>query len=293
VIFIVHDLIPLQHPEYFLGVDAWFSNENFVSHFERWFEYVSVCATALICNSKATTDAVCYQLKARSSASSLVVSNFYLGYDPDVAVQSGEQPPNAAVVLSHLLARPTFLMVGTIEPRKGHALALRAFDLLWAEKREVNLLIIGQAGWNTQGIAELIRRHAFNGSRLFWCEGAGDEFLRNAYRQSKCLLALSEAEGFGLPLLESAYHRLPIVCRDIPVFREVCGKHGASFFRGTEPHELRDYLLQWLLSSEAYGRPCSSSIRLISWEESAKEFMQAAGLGGAEMSDWLDRRTGM
>ena len=52
-------------------------------------------------------------------------------------------------------SRPSLLMVGTLEPRKGHPLALDAFELLWGEGVEANLVIIGHEGWHA---GELVNR---------------------------------------------------------------------------------------------------------------------------------------
>ena len=38
-------------------------------------------------------------------------------------------------------------MVGTIEPRKGYQQVLDAFDRLWGQRQDVNLIIVGAEGW--------------------------------------------------------------------------------------------------------------------------------------------------
>ena len=78
-------------------------------------------------------------------------------------------------------------------------------------------------------IVEKLRHHPELGKRLFWLEGISDEYLEKVYATCVCLIAASEDEGFGLPLIEAARHRIPILARDIPVFREVAGDH-ASYF---------------------------------------------------------------
>ena len=59
--------------------------------------------------------------------------------------------------------------------------------------------------------------------------------------QSDVLVAPSRGEGFGLPLIEAAQHKLPIFARDIPVFREVAGENAFFFQSNTiyfclDPH---------------------------------------------------------
>ena len=50
-----------------------------------------------------------------------------------------------------------------------------------------------------------------------------DDILRDLYLLSDCVLFPSRQEGFGLPVLEAALHRLPILCGDIPAFRALEG----------------------------------------------------------------------
>jgi glycosyltransferase involved in cell wall biosynthesis len=45
--------------------------------------------------------------------------------------------------------------------------------------------------------------------------------LADIYRDQDCFLLMSEYEGFGLPVLEAQQFGLPVVCSDIPVFREI------------------------------------------------------------------------
>ena len=109
-------------------------------------------------------------------------------------------------------------MVGTIEPRKEHAQTLAAFEQLWEEGVNANLIIVGQQGWLVDAFGSNVRHHPELSKRLFWLEGISDEYLEKVYKTSTCLIAASEGEGFGLPLIEAAQHKLPIIARDIPVF---------------------------------------------------------------------------
>lgn len=49
----------------------------------------------------------------------------------------------------------------------------------------------------------------------------GDEELAGLYRLADALIFPSRQEGFGLPVLEAALHRLPAFCSDIEVLREL------------------------------------------------------------------------
>jgi glycosyltransferase involved in cell wall biosynthesis len=49
----------------------------------------------------------------------------------------------------------------------------------------------------------------------------GDRSVADLYRMADAVLLPSESEGFGLPLLEAALCRAPLVCADIPVLRDL------------------------------------------------------------------------
>jgi glycosyltransferase involved in cell wall biosynthesis len=87
------------------------------------------------------------------------------------------------------------------------------------------------------------------------------------------LLAASEGEGFGLPLIEAARHGLPLVARDLAVFREVAGEH-PTYFSGRSSSDLADVLRAWLRSPEASAR-CSFRPSLLTWAESAQQLWMA------------------
>jgi glycosyltransferase involved in cell wall biosynthesis len=53
--------------------------------------------------------------------------------------------------------------------------------------------------------------------------------VADLYRVSDVVLMLSGAEGFGLPVLEAAVARVPLVCADIPILREVGGDELYTF----------------------------------------------------------------
>ena len=169
-------------------------------------------------------------------------------------------------------------MVGTVEPRKGHAQVLDAFEQLWAKGGSERLVIVGKPGWMLDDFVGRLKRHAERGRRLVWIEEASDEYLGQLYSASACLIAASHGEGFGLPLIEAAAHGLPIIARDIPVFREVAGDH-AFYFGASSAEGLADAIVQWLQLDRAGKAPSSTDMPRLSWAESAAN-LQRLLLGG-------------
>lgn len=74
------------------------------------------------------------------------------------------------------------------------------------------------------------------GQRLLW-RGGSDDDLADLYAAADCFVYPSEAEGFGIPLVEAAKLGCPVACSDIPPFREVLGEH-ARFFDPRDEHAI-------------------------------------------------------
>ncbi len=241
VYFMVHDLLPIRTPEVFPpGAD-----ENFV----KWLRVISK-ADGAICVSKAVADDLTkWQMQADIDFEDRRPFNIgWSHHGADVANSSPSKglPKDAERVLRQISRRPSFLMVGTIEPRKAYLQTIEVFGKLWLEGIDVNLVIVGKEGWENlpdnlrrdiPRTVECLKSHPELNKRLYWLNAISDEYLEKVYGASACLIAASYGEGFGLPLIEAAQHNLPIIARDIPVFREVAGSY-AQYFAANEPGAL-------------------------------------------------------
>ena len=266
VYFVVYDLLPVLMPQFFKA--------NTHKSFEQWLRVVG-CGDGVVCISKAVADDFVQWFKAKDVVlpPCFLVDFFHLGADIAASEPTRGIPEDSGKVLSILSINTSFLMVGTVEPRKGHAQTLAAFEQLWAESHKVNLIIVGKQGWEIEALAERLHNHSELDKHLFWLEGASDEYLERLYAASNCLIAASEGEGFGLPLIEAAQHKLPIIARDIPVFREVAGDN-AFYFNGTSPMELAVSIKEWLILYEKGLAPNSSKMIWLTWKKSAQQLLE-------------------
>jgi glycosyltransferase involved in cell wall biosynthesis len=265
--FVIYDLLPIQFPDYW-------PEQHSVDRVHRDWLYVICKFDGVICISRAVADELQAWLKENSPPRlrPLAINWFHLGADVDNSMPSKGMPSNANDVLNLINSRPAFLNVGTIEPRKGQAQTLAAFEVLWQAGVDINLVFVGKLGWMMEALAENIRSHSELGRRLFWLEGISDEYLEAVYMASTCLIASSEGEGFGLPLIEAAQHKLPIIARDIPVFREVAGNH-ASYFSGFEAVDLAVVISSWLDDKKKGVAIKSDQLPWLTWQESASQLL--------------------
>jgi glycosyltransferase involved in cell wall biosynthesis len=262
--FIVYDILLVQRP------DWW--PEGISAAFEAWLGSLSEVATGLICISEAVAEEVRQWLASHPPVQIFgpTVNSFHLGADIENSLPSTGMPNNAMLVLEQLRSQNSFLMVGTLEPRKGHAQTLAAFEELWQQGHELNLVIVGKRGWLVEPLIEKLLKHPELNQRLFWLEAISDEYLQKVYAASTCLIAASEGEGFGLPLIEAAQYQIPLLVRDIPVFREVAGDH-ASYFSGLAPQVLVAVIQQWLTDD---ATPQSVHMPYLNWQESARQLIK-------------------
>lgn len=266
IIMTIYDLIPVQYGALY--------PKALTVGFSDWLEGVMRIADGVVCDSKAVTEEVKQWLIKHPGERqrSLPIGYFHLGSDIESSIPSQGPEGEGENLLLACDLRPTLLMVGTLEPRKGHAQAVAAVESLWKAGIDINLIIIGKEGWRTQFLARKLLRHEERDQRLFWMEGASDALLLRLYSNASALLAASLAEGFGLPLIEAAHHGLPIIARDIPVFREVASEH-AFYFTGESTESLSTAIRQWLILHDQGNEPNSRGITFLSWEESSRQLI--------------------
>jgi glycosyltransferase involved in cell wall biosynthesis len=264
--FIIYDLLPVLRPEVFPRLVE--------PAFARWLDSVTRVSDGLVCISRAVADELLAWLQrtAPERRGPLDIGYFHLGADLAASLPSLGLERNAAQVIEQVSARPTFLMVGTVEPRKGHAQALSAFERLWAAGVDASLVIVGKQGWNVEQTVERMLSHPKQGKRLLWLQGISDEMLLRLYESAAALLLASEGEGFGLPLVEAAQRSLPIIARDLPVFREVAGEH-AFYFTGRAPENLVDAISTWLALRERGEAPSSEGMPWLTWAQSTAQLL--------------------
>ena len=277
IYFVVYDLLPVLRPEWF--------HDGIALCFPSWVQTIATVSDGLICISRAVADDVKAWLDVANSSRlrDLKLGYFHLGADIENSQPSKGLPDDADKVLGALRAKPTFVMVGTVEPRKGHVQAFAAFEQLWAKNVDVNLVIVGKAGWGVEGLAEVLGQQAEQNDRFFWLQGISDEYLERVYGASSCLLAASLGEGFGLPLIEAAQKGLPILARELPVFREVAGDH-AFYFKGDAAEDLAAAVEAWLLLEQEGKAPPSTGMEWLTWKQSAEQ------IGRVMLDDaWYER----
>lgn len=277
IYFVVHDLLPVLNPQW------WTKNKNqeieVVQNFERWLDTIIENNGAICVSHNTANDLKNWIQKHRTACRNdfqILVS--HNGADIDNEKEYGELTKDDRDIIEIFKSRYTFLMVGTLEPRKGQYQVLKAFETLWSQDRDINLVIVGKQGWVIEDLVEDIEKSTENGKRLFWLNSISDSYLEEVYKSSTCLIVASEGEGFGLPLIEAAQHKLPIIARDLPVFREVAQEYAYYCKDSKDPDIFVKAVEDWIELYERDEHPKSDEMPWLSWGESKDRLLEAIGI---------------
>jgi len=202
-IALVHDLIPIEHPEYArAGGD--------VIHRTRMATLARL-ADGLIANSHATAAGLA-RLLPQAHAPAIRVAP--LGTHGAV-----RQPPKLVPP-----TEPYFVCLGTIEPRKNHLLLLNIWRRLAdTTQNPPRLLVIGKRGWENENIVDMLERCPAVAAHVDEINGMADADVSAALTGACALLMPSFAEGFGMPVAEALMVNTPVICSDLPALREAGG----------------------------------------------------------------------
>lgn len=260
--FVVYDMLPLKLREHFSDAVA--------RNFNGWLNTVSR-SDGLI----AISQSVMMDIAAWAHATKLPLSqplrlgHFKLGSDIEREI---EEAPRKAIIqwLEDRRKSRVFVTIGTLEPRKRQGQIVDAMNALWLNRADISLVIIGKVGWKCDELVEAIKSHEEFGNRLLWLEEATDADLLAVLQSADALVAASEDEGFGLPIVEAQRVGLPVIARDIPVFREVAGED-ATYFSGYHRLDLTKCIETWLGThprpkAKMPAKPGST------WSDSADDF---------------------
>ncbi len=258
--YVIYDIIPLLHPQ--------FTTEGMDEYFRTWLNGLMGHADRLICISQSVAD----ELRIYTDENFPLIehkpkiTSFHLG--AGIGNYSGSEK------LPDMKGKLTFLIVGTVEPRKGHSQLLSAFEKLWSEGQDINLVIVGKKGWMVDALLDKIITITERKQHLTWLEGISDEYLSSLYSSSSCLIIASETEGFGLPMIEAAKYDLPIIARDIPVFREIAGDHAFYFTDNHEVESIAQAITEWMELFQSDTHPRSSNMPWLTWRESTLQLLE-------------------
>ena len=200
---LVHDLIPIEFPEY--------ARPDGAALHRRRVDTIVSRADGILTNSHATLAALQPYLDRAGRTPEVRVA--HLGTDPISAVRPEGQ-------------HPYFVCVGTIEPRKNHLLLLHIWRSL-SERHGPHaiprLILIGRRGWENEQVVDMLERCPALVGCVEEKGGLPDREVQAIIAGAQALLLPSFAEGYGMPVTEALTLSVPVVCSDLPALHEAGG----------------------------------------------------------------------
>lgn len=239
-IFFIHDLIPIEHPEFNRkGEDA--------KHLLR-MQVVSQFANYVIVNSEVTSAA----LKSHLNKNRLRIPGIKaISLGTDFSQRIEDRLPALQA------ERPYFVILSTIEPRKNHILLLRCWQKMVEElgQKAPRLIIIGRRGWNNERVFDFLDNSSLMGGHLLECNDLDDCEVAAIVRGARALLMPSKAEGYSLSIIEALQLGVPVIASDIPIHREVAGE----FAEYLDPDDVN----LWVSRLISYAKAASADMDLV------------------------------
>lgn len=204
--FFIHDVIPLDYPE-FCSPPA---RKNHIGRMQT----VADRADCIIVNSEYTRQRVLHYLTPdRWTAQNIFVSQ--LGVDlPQIASTEDVFTPDT----------PYFVCLGTMEGRKNlvHLLNVwrRIFETAGPD-RTPRLVFVGKRGWECENVFDVLDRTAELSPYLAEVTGLNDVELVRLLNGASGMVTPSWVEGYSLPPVEAICHGVPVIASDIDAHREL------------------------------------------------------------------------
>lgn len=157
-------------------------------------------------------------------------------------------------------AAPILLLPVRVTPRKNIELALHTLVELKKQFPQAALVVTGPLGPHNennlnyfQALHKTRAQLGLQGSVHFLTELVNtflpDEVIADFYRIADALLFPSREEGFGIPLIEAAFSRLPVFCADIPPLRELGLGDVTYFAPDADPIRVAEPIARYFQSS--------------------------------------------
>ncbi|WP_338665867.1 glycosyltransferase family 1 protein [Pararoseomonas sp. SCSIO 73927] len=195
VALLVYDLIPVARPE--------FCDPGLVRTFRAWMESTLPAVDRFFAISRASAAdlerlAPCLGFRLPGPVMALPVGS---GFGQEQAGGSGPTPPRVAA-----LPPGYALLVSTVEARKNHLMAFRAWRRLldtMPEEEVPTLVFAGRVGWMVADLMQQLENCGWLAGKVVLVEDPSDTELAALYAGCRFTLFPSHYEGWGLPVTES------------------------------------------------------------------------------------------
>lgn len=208
----MHDLIFERYPQQYKAVD--------VTIYRKKFRYAALHADMLIAISRQTS----MDLQQYYGVPEKKIRVCYQSCNPAFAQTAGEEELHS-IRAKYNLPHQYLLSVGSVIERKNLLTVCKALNTLKG-KLDIPLVVIGTGGDYMQKVKEYIKANGL-AERVVWLsermDGVEGTDMPAIYQAATLMLYPSVFEGFGIPVLEALWSRLPVITSNVSCMPETGG----------------------------------------------------------------------
>jgi glycosyltransferase involved in cell wall biosynthesis len=156
------------------------------------------------------------------------------------------------------------VMLGSLEPRKNHLQFFDALEILHRDSLKFEAFILGSAGWENNHLVERIEKMQSEGIDLVRITDITDDSIREIVGSSQVLVQISEAEGYGLPVVEALALGTKVIVSNIRPLVDI-GNEDVSVVELGNAQQLAESLKSHLKNSPEGFAPYPDSVQWSDW----------------------------
>jgi glycosyltransferase involved in cell wall biosynthesis len=233
-VVVIHDLIFLRYPEMYPKFDAFF--------YKKKTEYASCNSDHIIAASEQTKRDIIDFYKIDPGKISVL-------YPCTASIFHQEKADDSTGFFKP--AREYIISIGAITPRKNLLQTVRAVDLVNG-KHDLDLVVIGTAAGLGRKYLETIKDYIENHNltdRVHFLGNVPYHLVPDLCRKAKMMIYPSRFEGFGMPIVEGLFSKIPVITSQGGCFPEA-GGNGAVYIDPDIPEEIADWIDKIMTSQE-------------------------------------------
>ncbi|MFM2048633.1 MAG: hypothetical protein RI955_1181 [Bacteroidota bacterium] len=205
----IHDVIFLRYPNWYPAIDRFF--------YDIKFKFACQNADVIIATSIQTKNDIIQFYKIDEQKIKVVYQNCD---DNFKTIKSDKEKFN--VKSTYNLPDDFILYVGTISERKNLLQLIKAVELIQTNQ-PINLVVVGNGKEYLTKVRTYIAEKKVSGVQFI--TNADFKDFPAIYQQAKCLVYPSFFEGFGIPIIEALYSKIPVITSQNSCFSEAGGNN--------------------------------------------------------------------
>jgi glycosyltransferase involved in cell wall biosynthesis len=225
-VVVIHDLIFLRYPKLYPAFDAFF--------YKKKSEYACRYARYIIAASEQTRQDIVDFYRIREDKITVI----YPGTDP--AFYSEDHTDPAEFFKPE---RKYLISIGAITPRKNLMQTMQAFNRV-KDRFDLDIVVIGTAtGLGRNYLKEIqvyIEKNGFT-DRVHFLGNVPYKYVPGLCRGAELMVYPSQFEGFGMPIVEGLFSKIPVITSRGGCFPEA-GGDGTVYIDPNDPGEIAEWI---------------------------------------------------